>query len=99
MRSKVAGRSSTGCGSTACNKSRTWATLSGRYAWGSSVATSAGVGKGAVVVGRRSPLSLVQALLPPDQEVMGQEHERHVMVPPAPEPQLIVVHPQFALAL
>jgi hypothetical protein len=42
-----------------------------------------------VVVGRRTPLSLVQALLPTNQEMMSQNDERHMMVPPAPETQFI----------
>jgi hypothetical protein len=58
----------------------------------SKLGTSPGVGKGRVVVGRRTPLSLVQALLPSNQEVMSQKDESHMMVPTAPETQLIVVH-------
>src|SRR5260370_42026520 len=49
--------------------------------------------------GRRTPLSLVQALLPSNQEMMGQNDQRHVMVPAVPETQLVVVHAQFPLAL
>jgi len=37
-------------------------------------------------------------LLQPDQEVMRQEHQRHVVVPARPEAHLIVVQAQFALA-
>src|SRR5258707_10503098 len=73
--------------------------LSGRQGCESRPGTSSGVGKGQVVVGRRTPLSLVQALLPSNQEVMGQNDQRHVMVPASPETQLIVVHAQFSLAL
>jgi len=73
--------------------------LSGRQGCESRLGTSASVGKGHVVVGRKTPLSLVQALLPTNQEMMSQNDERHMMVPAAPEAQLIVVHAQFSLAL
>src|SRR5260370_40340613 len=72
--------------------------LRGRQGCESRPGTSSGVGKGQVVVGRRTPLSLVQALLPSNQEMMRQDDERHVMVPSAPETQFVVVHPQFSLA-
>src|SRR5260370_40805424 len=49
--------------------------------------------------GRRTPLSLVQALLPANQEMMGQNDQRHVMVPASPKTQLIVVHAQLSLTL
>src|SRR5205085_5241387 len=54
--------------------------------------------------GRRSlrsaaPLSLVEPLLQPDQEMMRQEHQGHMVVPARPEPQLVVVQAQFTLAL
>ncbi len=62
--------------------------LSGRQGCESRPGTSSGVGKGQVVVGRRTPLSLVQALLPSNQEMMRQDDQRHVMVPTAPETQL-----------
>src|SRR5260370_31219203 len=73
--------------------------LSGRQGCESRPGTSSGVGKGQVVVGRRTPLSLVQALLPSNQEMMRQDDQRHVMVPTAPETQLIVVHAQLSLTL
>lgn len=41
------------------------------------------------MVKRKSPLSLVQALLPPNQEVMGEQDHRHMMVPPAPESKFV----------
>ena len=50
------------------------------------------------MVKRKSPLSLVQALLPPNQEVMGEQDHRHMMVPPAPESKFVVVHAQFPFA-
>jgi hypothetical protein len=34
-----------------------------------------------------------------NQEVMGQDHQGHVMMPAAPEAAFIVVQPQFILAL
>jgi hypothetical protein len=46
-----------------------------------------------------APLSLVQALLHANQDVMGQQHQRHVVVPAAPRAHLIVVQPQFLFAL
>src|SRR6266516_485183 len=72
--------------------------LSGREGCTSRLGSSAGVGRGCVVVGRRSLLSLVKTLLPANQEMMGQHDHRHVMVPPAPEAQLIVIHAQFPFA-
>ena len=39
------------------------------------------------------PLSLVEALLQSDQEMMRQEHQRHVVVPGRPEAHLVVVQP------
>jgi hypothetical protein len=48
----MAGRSNTGCGSTACNNTRTCATLSGMGVYGSSVGGSVvEVDSGTVVVG------------------------------------------------
>ena len=35
----------------------------------------------------------------PDQEVVGQEGHRQVMMPADPAPHLVVIHAQFALAL
>jgi hypothetical protein len=49
-------------------------------------------------VGRKSPLSQLQLLLPPNQEVMSQDDQGHVMVPASPETQLILIHAQFPLA-
>jgi len=49
------------------------------------------------VVGRKTPLSLVQALLPPNQEMMGENDQRHVMVPPVPKTQFVVIHAQLPL--
>ncbi len=57
-----------------------------------------GGGKGCVVVGRKIPLSLVQALLPSNQEMMGQNDQGHVMVPPAPEAQFVVIHAPLPFA-
>jgi len=37
--------------------------------------------------------------LPANQEMMRQDDQRHVMVPTAPETQLIVVHAQLSLTL
>jgi len=37
--------------------------------------------------------------LQPDQEVMCQEHQCHMVVPPRPEPHLIMVQPQFLFTL
>src|SRR5258708_40003913 len=73
--------------------------LSGKQGCKSRPGTSFGVGKGQVVVGRRTALSLVQALLPSNQEMMSEDDQCHVMVPASPETQLIVVHAQFSLAL
>jgi hypothetical protein len=50
------------------------------------------------VVGRRAPLSLVEALLPPNQEMMSQDDHRHVMVPAAPETECVVIHPNLPFA-
>ena len=47
----------------------------------------------------QAPLSLVEALLQPDEEVMGQEHQRHLVVPPAPEAQFVMVEAHFAFPL
>jgi hypothetical protein len=88
-----------GRGKATCKSKRTWAMLSGRERCASRSGTSVGVGKGRVVVGRRTPLSLVQALLPSNQEMMGQNDQGHVMVPAAPEAQFVVIHAQFSLAL
>ena len=70
--------------------------LSGREGCASRLGTSSGVGKGQVVVGRKTPLSLVEALLPSNQEVMSQNNQGHMMMPSAPEAQFIVVHAQFS---
>jgi hypothetical protein len=56
-------------------------------------------GQGTCGHGAQDPPSLVQALLPANQEMMGENDHGYVMVPPAPEPQLVVVHAQFPLAL
>jgi hypothetical protein len=43
------------------------------------------VGKGRVVVGRKIPLSLVETLLPANQEMMSQNDHGHMMVPATPK--------------
>src|SRR5689334_25447791 len=45
------------------------------------------------------PLALVQPLLEPNQKVMGQDDHGHVVVPAAPEAQLIVVETEFPVSL
>jgi hypothetical protein len=50
-------------------------------------------------MGRRTPLSLVQALLPSKQEMVSQKDQGHMMVPTVPEAQFILVHAQFPLTL
>ena len=45
------------------------------------------------------PLSLVQPLLKPNQEVVGEDNHGHVVVPAAPEAEFVVIHPQFSLSL
>jgi hypothetical protein len=47
--------------------------------------------------GNESPLSLVEPPLQPNQEVMGQDHQCHVVVPAAPEAALVVIQTQFVL--
>jgi hypothetical protein len=46
-----------------------------------------------------APLSLVEPRLQLHQEVMGQDHQRHVMMPAPPETALVVVQAEFILAL
>jgi hypothetical protein len=45
------------------------------------------------------PLSLVEPRLQPNQKMMGQDHQRHVVVPTPPEAALVVVQAEFVLAL
>ena len=51
-----------------------------------------------MVVGRKTPLSLVETLLPTNQEMMSENDQSHVMVPSAPEAEFVVVHDQFPFA-
>jgi hypothetical protein len=43
---------------------------------------------------REVPLSLVELVLQADQEVMGEKDQRHVMIPPRPEAQFVVIQAQ-----
>ena len=45
-----------------------------------------------------APLSLVEPLLQPDQEVMRQQDQRHVVVPARPEAQLVVIQAHLPFA-
>src|SRR5690348_3569305 len=49
--------------------------------------------------GRDTTTTGDEALVQADREVMRQDHQRHVVIPPAPEAQVVVGHPQRALAL
>jgi hypothetical protein len=44
------------------------------------------------------PPSLAYPLVEQDQEVVGQDDQRHVVVPPPPETEFVVVQAQFAFA-
>jgi len=94
--------SSVGSGSTARSSRRTWVRLNTTGAarrWWSAAGGSRHTGGSTCAGSPAGPPSLVQTLPHPNQDVMRQDDQRHVVMPAPPRAYFVVVEADIAFTL